>query len=76
MDKPVVTELTGRWGEHGNIFVVLGASRAALKEEDRAADADKMVERVYACDSYEEALSIVQEYVVLEGDWEPEEDEE
>jgi len=50
-------------GEDGNVFAILGRASKALKLAGRPEQSKEMFERVQACKSYDEALSIVQEYV-------------
>jgi len=50
----------------GNIFGILGACTRALKRAGKSADAEKLSDRVFKSDSYDEALSICQEYVTFE----------
>ncbi|MCM2535136.1 hypothetical protein NDK43_25840 [Neobacillus pocheonensis] len=62
MEKPVV-QLTG---VDCNIFSIIGRAAMALKSAGQSDQANKMWERVQASDNYQEALSIIIEYV----DWE------
>ena len=50
-------------GSDGNIFVLLGIASSALKKNGQREDAENMRERVYASQSYYEALGIITEYV-------------
>ena len=50
-------------GENGNIFNLCGIAMRTLKREGMRAEADEMVEKVMSADSYDEALSIIGEYV-------------
>jgi hypothetical protein len=57
--KPMV-KLTGT---DGNVFALLGRCSAALKRAGRHAKAEELRERVMGSKSYDEALSIMLEYV-------------
>lgn len=58
-----------RHGESGNIFWILRAIYEACKHEgDDPTMFKSMQERVFAADSYDEALSIIGEYVNLIDD--------
>ena len=46
----------------GNVFAVTGACTRALKRAGQADNAKKMSERVTQSGSYDEALTIMQEY--------------
>lgn len=61
-------------GQNGNIFNILGIASRALKEAGYADEAKEMQIKVFASDSYEEALAIVLQYVD-DGD-EADDDEE
>lgn len=50
-------------GENGNVFVTLGISSKALKNAGQSDKAKEMSDKVFASDSYESALAIMQEYV-------------
>ena len=50
-------------GEDGNIFNLMGIASATLKRNGQKAAADKMISRIWECGSYNEALSIIGEYV-------------
>ncbi|SDB40863.1 Pentapeptide repeat-containing protein [Ruminococcaceae bacterium FB2012] len=50
-------------GSDGNIFALLGVASSALKKNGQREDAENMRERVYASQSYYEALGIITEYV-------------
>ena len=50
-------------GSDGNIFALLGVASSALKRNGQREDAENMRERVYASQSYYEALGIITEYV-------------
>lgn len=50
-------------GQDGNIFFVLGAASKILKQKGLADQAVEMKNRVTSSGSYQEALSIIGEYV-------------
>ena len=50
-------------GADGNIFNLIGIASQALKKEGLHEQAQEMTTRIYASQSYEEALSIITEYV-------------
>lgn len=52
-------------GFSGNIFHILGLVRTQLHKERRITDYNNCQERVRNSHSYEEALSIIREYVNL-----------
>lgn len=52
-------------GFSGNIFYILGLVQNQLRKERRIADWNDCQERVRNSHSYEEALSIIREYVDL-----------
>jgi hypothetical protein len=53
-------------GEDGNIFNLLGRALKTLKRNGLNEQVKKMVQRIYDCESYDEALSIIGEYVEIE----------
>ena len=53
-------------GEDGNIFAVMGRASGLLKEAGQKAEAEEMINRVTSSGSYDEALSIISEYVETE----------
>lgn len=57
-EKPVVTGPVD-----GNVFSVMGAASRALKRAGLADRATEMSNRVRSSGSYDEALSIIMEYV-------------
>lgn len=59
MNKPKVKLI----GQNGNIYNVLGIASRALKEAGYADEAKEMQTKVFASDSYAEALAIVLQYV-------------
>lgn len=50
-------------GQDGNIFAVMGAASRILKREGLSDQAIEMTNRVFDCGSYQEALSVIGEYV-------------
>ena len=58
-DKPPVKLI----GEDGNIFAILLKCKRALEEEGEKDKAEEMAHRVTNSESYDQALSIVMEYV-------------
>ena len=50
-------------GEDGNIFNLLGITSRALRRSGQKDEAMKLQEEVYASKSYDEALSIIMDYV-------------
>lgn len=52
-------------GQNGNIFVLMGIASKTLKENDMAEQAKEMCGRITASGSYDEALSIIDEYVEI-----------
>jgi len=66
MTKPTI-HFNSR-GESGNIFWILGAVKTALHKQRRITDYNNLRDRVTASGSYNEALSIIREYVDLVDD--------
>lgn len=50
-------------GADSNVFVLVGVCSSALKKAGLADQAKEMTERVFDSDSFDEALSIMTEYV-------------
>ena len=50
-------------GEDGNVFNLIAIASRVLRRNQMSAQATEMQNRIYACGSYDEALSIIQEYV-------------
>lgn len=50
-------------GQDGNIFNLVGIAAKTLKRNGLAAEASEMTDKVFNSGSYEEALSIIGEYV-------------
>ena len=72
MNKPKVKLV----GQNGNIYNILGIASRALKEAGYADEAKEMRTKVFASDSYEEALAIVLQYVDEAGNDDEYDDEE
>lgn len=53
-------------GEDGNVFNLIGICSRALKAAGQADKSKEMVNKIYACGSYYEALSIMMEYCEVE----------
>lgn len=60
MAKKIRVKLTG---EDGNIFSIMGRVSRELKRNGQSSEAEEMCKRITHSHSYEEALSIVMEYV-------------
>lgn len=58
-EKPEVCLLKA----NGNVFNLLAICTRALKRAGKTDQATEMRKRVYKCDSYDEALQIMMEYV-------------
>lgn len=50
-------------GENGNIFNLVGKASKVLEEAGKAKETSEMCLRIFASNSYEEAISIIAEYV-------------
>lgn len=61
-------------GENGNIFNLVGIAARTLKRNGPYEQASEMSEKVFKSGSYEEALSIIGEYVNITSVDEPDED--
>ena len=59
MEKPQVKLV----GTDGNIFAVVGRCKQALEQAGQLRQAKELVQRVFKATSYDEALTICQEYV-------------
>ncbi len=57
--KPVV-QLSG---QDGNVFNLISIVRLALKEQVSREKAEEFTARAVQCESYDEVLSLIQEYV-------------
>ena len=53
-------------GQDGNIFAIMGCASRLLKSSGQGDKAKEMRDRVMSCDSYQQALSLVSEYVETE----------
>lgn len=53
-------------GKDGNVFVTMGICSSALKKAGKLNEAKEMLERVSNSGSYNEALSIMAEYCILD----------
>jgi hypothetical protein len=55
-------------GQDGNIFNLVGIAARTLRENDMAAEASEMTERItHGAESYDQALGIIGEYVNITG---------
>lgn len=52
-------------GQDGNIFNLMGIASKKLKKNGMAAEAKEICSRIASSGSYEEALSIIDEYVEI-----------
>lgn len=52
-------------GESGNIYYILGMVQRELRKQRKINDFNELRDRVYNSHSYEEALSVIREYVDL-----------
>ena len=52
-------------GENGNIFHLLAVASRTLKENGLTSEADEMWQKATSSSSYEEALSIIGDYVTI-----------
>lgn len=52
-------------GEDGNIFNLVGIASRTLKNNGKETEAEKMRSKVFASGSYEEALSVIGDYVEI-----------
>jgi hypothetical protein len=51
-------------GADGNVFNLIGICRTALKKAGYEDKAKEMTDRITSCGSYDEALCIMQKYIV------------
>ena len=63
-------------GQDGNVFNLIGMASRTLKNNGMATEASEMSSRVFAFGSYDEALSIIGEYVNITSADEPDEEYE
>lgn len=54
-----------RNGPSGNIYYILGMAQRVMKKQRRYTDFNTMRDRVFESKSYEDALTIIGEYVEL-----------
>lgn len=52
-------------GENGNIFNLLAIASRVLRNNGKSAEAEEMNARVFECESYDDALRIIGEYVEI-----------
>lgn len=57
-EKPVVTLI----GQDSNIFNLVGIANKALKKAGQTDNAKEMTTKVFASNSYDEALNIIMQY--------------
>lgn len=62
MDKPKAKLI----GEDGNIFNLTGIAKRVLERAGLRDEAKEMCDRIFKSSSYDEALSIIAEYVEIE----------
>ena len=55
-------------GEDGNVFNLMGICSNALKKAGYPEKSKEMFDRVTSCGSYDEALAIMNEYVIPTGE--------
>ena len=61
-------------GTDGNIFSLVGIAAKTLKDNGSSALAHEMIARVYDSGSYDEAISVIDEYVNITSVDAPDED--
>lgn len=61
-EKPVCKLI----GEDGNVFHIIGLVRRALLKAGQKDAAEEFVRRAFACQSYDEVLTLVVAYVDIE----------
>ncbi len=49
--------------KNGNIFNLLAVASNVLRENGKTNEADELNNRIWECDSYEDALKLIGEYV-------------
>ena len=52
-------------GEDSNIFNLASIARKTLRKNGMKAEGEEMIARVTKCDSYEDALGVIGEYVTI-----------
>lgn len=65
MQKPKSIVYYNQRGPSGNIFYILADVQKALRKENRLLDWNECLERVNNSHSYNDASSIIKEYVIL-----------
>lgn len=50
-------------GEDGNIFNLVGLTTGAMKKAGFRKEAEELSEKVWECESYDEALTLIMTYV-------------
>lgn len=50
-------------GENGNIFNLVAIASRVLRDNGKAKEADELNHRIWDCESYDQALSVIGEYV-------------
>lgn len=59
-------------GQNGNVFNLMGIASKTLKKNGMADEAKEMCSRITSSGSYDEALSIIDEYVEITSVYEEE----
>lgn len=49
-------------GKDGNVFILTGICSQALKRAGMREESKKMIDEIFSCDSYDEALQIMGKY--------------
>jgi single-stranded DNA-binding protein len=49
-------------GQDGNVFNLIAIASRALKKSGKNKEADEMRKKIFACDSYSKAITIISEY--------------
>ena len=52
-------------GTDGNVFALIGKAARALKKANQPEKAKELKNKLFECNSYEEALSLIDEYVEI-----------
>ena len=65
MQKPQTTVYYDKKGPSGNIFYILSNVKDALRKERRILDYNECWQQVQLSHSYEDALNIIRNYVIL-----------
>jgi hypothetical protein len=61
IEKPIAEVI----GKDGNVFIILGICTAALKKANQKENAEELTKKVFNAKSYDEALSIMNDYCDL-----------